>query len=254
MNKETFNEIIDSLQRRVNLCYLHLAGIYDTEDLGTVSLSQAATLKQFCVEEETIMTKICMVDLYHIIGMGQLSPTQMMKFTYLMQDYLSYRPTIKVLAQKLDKIGELPSIPVKTRFKLLGLCDITLTYGEGEEVDEASVEDYTVKKKSASIPEPPEDLPFTVSGNVIEVDPERANYFIQLMEELFKVSLSTETFIKKVNAGAEYFGIAWKGPVYFSNYNTLETTKITLVGNIKNNNTKQKLTAYYSNRKKVENN
>jgi hypothetical protein len=30
MNKETFNEIIDSLQRRVDLCYGYLAGIYDT--------------------------------------------------------------------------------------------------------------------------------------------------------------------------------------------------------------------------------
>lgn len=243
MNKETFNEIIDSLQRRVDLCYLHLAGIYDTEDLGTVSLSQAAMLKQFCVEEETIMTKICMVDLYHIIGMGQLSPTQMMKFTFLMQEYLSYRPTIKVLAQKLDKIGELPNIPVKTRFKLLGLGDVTLTYGEGEEVDEASVEDYTATKKSANIPEPPEDLPFTISGNTIEVDPKKAEYFIKLMEELFKVSLSTETFIKKVNSKSEYFGIQWNGFVYFIDGNTK------FIGTM-NKNAKQKLTAYYSNRKK----
>jgi hypothetical protein len=127
MNKETFNEIIGSLQRRVDLCYGYLAGIYDTEDLSQISLARANSLKQFCVEEETIMTKICMVDLYHIIGMGQLSPTQMMKFTFKMQEYLSYRPTIKVLAQKLDKIGELPNIPVKTRFKLLGLGDIKTT-------------------------------------------------------------------------------------------------------------------------------
>jgi hypothetical protein len=187
-----------------------------------------------------------MVDLYHIIGMGQLSPTQMMKFTFKMQEYLSYRPTIKVLAQHLNKIGELPSIPVKTSFKLLGLGDVTLTYGEGEEVDEASVEDYANTK--SQIPEPPEDLPFFIDGNLIEVDPHQAEYFIQLMEHLFKVSLSTETFIKKVNAGAEYFGIAWKCPTY-------KTTdgKIALVGTM-NKNAKQKLTAYYNNRKKVENN
>lgn len=250
MKKETFDKIYDSLQRRVNFCKGLLGDIHTTEDLSKISLSRASAVKQLCIEEEVIMTKICMVDLYHIIGMGQLSPTQMMKFTYLMQDYLSYRPTIKVLAQKLDKIGELPNIPVKTRFKLLGLGDVTLTYGEGELVDEASVDDYTKLKKDS--PEPPEDLPFTISGNVIEVDPQRAEYFIKLMEELFKVNLSTETFIKRVNAGTEYLGITWRGPVYFSNYNTLETTKIMLVGNIKNNNTKQKITAYYN--KKVENN
>lgn len=243
MKKETFNEIIDSLQRRVDLCYLHLAGIYDTEDLGTVSLSQAATLKQFCVEEETIMTKICMVDLYHIIGMGQLSPTQMMKFTFKMQEYLSYRPTIKVLAQKLDKIGELPSIPVKTRFKLLGLGDVTLTYGEGEEVDEASVEDYTATKKSANIPEPPEDLPFTISGNLIKVDMNRLDYFVELMETLFNTSFSVDNLRKKINNLGEYLGINW-----VSCEIDRPTQQAFAIGNLSSANTRKKIIDYYKNK------
>jgi hypothetical protein len=244
MNKETFNEIIDSLQRRVDLCYLHLAGIYDTEDLGTVSLSQAATLKQFCVEEETIMTKICMVDLYHIIGMGQLSPTQMMKFTFKMQEYLSYRPTIKVLAQHLNKIGELPSIPVKTRFKLLGLGDVTLTYGEGEEVDEASVEDYTATKKSMSTPEPPEDLPFTLSGNRIKVDMDQLDYFVELMEALFNTNFSVDNLRKKINNLGEYLGINWV------NFELDRPNQQTFaIGNLSSANTRKKIIDYYNKNK-----
>jgi hypothetical protein len=243
MNKETFNEIINSLQRRVDLCYLYLAGIYDTEDLSHISLASAHALKQFCVEEETIMTKICMVDLYHIIGMGQLSPTQMMKFTFKMQEYLSYRPTIKVLAQKLDKIGELPNIPVKTRFKLLGLGDVTLTYGEGDLVDEASVEDYTATKKSANIPEPPEDLPFTLDGNNITVELDKLDYFIELMKALFNVELSVDTLRKKINNKGEYFGIQWNGIAWVPNGSCFTTGKITSA------NTRLKLFNYYNKNK-----
>ena len=243
MNKETFDKIIDSLQRRVDLCYLHLAGIYDTEDLSTVSLSQAATLKQFCVEEVEIMTKICMVDLYHIIGMGQLSPTQMMKFTYLMQNYLYYRPTIKVLAQHLNKIGELPGIPVKTRFKLLGLGDLTLTYGEGEEVDDGSVDDYASLKVAKTVPVPPADLPFTLYGNTIRVNIVRLDYFVELMEALFNVNLSVDNLRKKINNKGEYLGISWLGVEW-------ETSGATCaVGNISSANSRLKIFNYYNKNK-----
>lgn len=240
MEKEIFNEIIQSLQLRINFCKGFLGDIHSTEDLKNVTLKRAAAIKQLCTEEETIMTKICMVDLYHIIGMGQLSPTQMMKFTYLMQEYLSFRPTIKVLAQKLDSLTSIPTIPVKTRFKLLGLGDATLTYGEGELVDDASVEDYTATKQ-ISLPDPPENLPFLVSGNLIEVDPQHADYFIQLMKIVFKVNLSTETLLRKVNNRGEYLGIIWSGTAVHP-----DTGKVMWAGTIKSNNTKQKITAYYN--------
>lgn len=243
MNKETFNEIINSLQRRVNFCKGMLGDIHTTEDLSQISLRRAAAIRELCAEEEVIMTKICMVDLYHIIGMGQLSPTQMMKFTYLMQEYLSYRPTIKVLAQHLNKIGELPNIPVKTRFKLLGLGDVTLTYGEGEEVDEASVEDYTATKKPVSIPEPPEDLPFTLDGNNITVELDKLDYFVELMEALFNVSLSVDNLRKKINGKGEYLGIQWNGIAWVPNGSCFTTGKITSA------NTRLKLFNYYNKNK-----
>ena len=167
MKKEVYEEIIGSLEARRKLCFEHLGVVHTTDDLKELSLAKAAELKRFCVEEVEVMTKICMVDLYHVIGMGNLSPTQMMKFTYTMQDYLSYRPAVKVLAQKLDSIESIPKLPVKTRFKLLELGNATLTYGEGDVVDEGSVDEYSSHKKE--LPDPPEDLPFTISCNQIKV-------------------------------------------------------------------------------------
>ena len=237
MKKELFEEIIGSLEARRKLCFEHLGAVHTTDDLKELSLAKAAELKRFCIEESDIMTKICMVDLYHVIGMGNLTPPQMMKFTYTMQDYLSYRPAVKVLAQKLDSIESIPKLPVKTRFKLLELGNATLTYGEGDFVDEGSVDDYSSLKKE--LPDPPEDLPFTISGNTIEVDPQKAEYFIKLMEELFKVNLSTETFIKKANSKSEYFGIQWNGVVYFID------RSFKLIGTM-GKNAKQKITAYYN--------
>ncbi len=240
MKKELFEEIIKSLQRRVNRCKGFLGDIHTTEDLSQISLARAAAMRELCIEEAEIMTKICMVDLYHIIGMGQLTPPQMMKFTYLMQEYLSYRPTIKVLAQRLDKIAELPNIPVKTRFKLLGLGDLTLTYGEGELVDEASVEDYTMIKVAKTVPDRPVDLPFSLSGSTIQVDFNRLDYFVELMEALFNVNLSVDNLKKKINSKGEYLGITWAGVAW-------ETSeRVSAIGNITSASTRLKLFSYYT--------
>jgi len=241
MDKELFTEILESLKQRKDLCESFLGTVHTTEDLKQLSLARAVELKKFCVEEEVIMTKIVMVDLYHIIGMGQLSPTQMMKFTYLMQDYLSYRPVIKALAQKLDRIEELPKIPIKTKFKLMGLGNATLTYGEGEVVDEASIEDYD-KLREQNIPEPPAELPFTISGNKIKVDLGKLDVFVQLMEMLFKTPLSVDKLKSKISSHGEYIGITWTDMFYEE---TCEgPAGIFAVGNMTSNSTRQKIMSY----------
>lgn len=240
MDKQLFSEILSSLEERRDLCQKYLGSVYTTEDLSQLSLAQAAELRKFCVEEQDVMTKICMVDLYHIIGMGNLSPNQMMKFTFTMQDYLSYRPAVKVLAQKLDRIDDLPRIPVKTKFRLLGLGDITLTYGEGDVVDEASVEDYE-KLKVQNIPEPPAELPFTIEGSRINVDFTKLDLFVQLMTELFKTPLSANTLKNKINNRGEYLGINWIGMNYEA-----ETNSMCAIGNMSSKNTRQKIVDYFT--------
>ena len=243
MKKELFEEIIGSLEARRKLCFEHLGAVHTTDDLKELSLAKAAELKRFCVEEVEVMTKICMVDLYHVIGMGNLSPTQMMEFTYKMKNYLSYRPRMKVLAQHLNTIEGLPTLPITTKFKLLGLGDATLTYGEGEEVDDGSVEDYTSLKVAKTIPDPPADLPFTITGNTIELELDKLDYFVELMEALFNVSLSVDNLRKKINGKGEYLGIQWNGIAWVPNGSCFTTGKITSA------NTRLKLFNYYNKNK-----
>ncbi len=204
MEKIEFQKIMDALNNRLGVCEALLDGIHTADDLSRLTLARAVDLKSFCLAEEALMTKICMVDLYHIIGMGKLTPPQMMKFTYAIREYLQYRPTIKAIAKHLDSILELPKIPVETQYKLQGLGDLTLySHYEGGEVDEASIEDYDqVKVKDNK-------LPFKVEGNSIRVDMTQFDYFVTLMSNLAKSNLSADNFRKKLATRGEYLGIQW---------------------------------------------
>jgi len=203
MKKEEFQKIMDALADRIRLCELHLGDIHTTDDLSQLSLVRAADLKSFCAAEEEIMTKIVMVDLYHIIGMGHLLPPQMMQFTYAIQEYQQYRPTIKAINKGLDSIFNLPKIPVETQFKLLGLGDLILTSGVGDPVvDDASVADYDQTKRNAL-------LPFDLMGRHIIVDLKQFDYFLSLMTTLFKSNLSADNLRNKMITGKEYLGIEW---------------------------------------------
>ncbi len=203
MEKIEFQKIMEALDNRLRACSNHLRNIHSTYDLGRLMLDVVVDLKSFCVAEEEIMTKICMVDLYHIIGMGELTPPQMMKFTYAMQKYQQYRPTIKAIAKWSGSILDLPKIPVETQYKLMGLGDLTLTSGFGDPVvDDASVEDYDQMKRNNL-------LPFKIEGRQIKVDMTQFDFFVTLMTNLTKSPLSVENFRKKLATGGEYLGIEW---------------------------------------------
>lgn len=233
MEKTEFQKIMDTLADRTWGCELQLHDIRTTNDLSRLTIACAADLKSFCIAEEEIMTKIAMVDLYHIIGMGNLTPPQMMKFTYAIQEYLQYRPTIKAIVKGLDSIFDLPKIPVETQYKLMGLGGLTLTSGVGEPViDEAVVEDYVQAKSQTT------RLPFRLEGSQIRVDMTQFDYFVSLMTTLFKSPLSVDNFRKKVTNKGEYIGIEWR--VYNGNE---------AIGQIKSAESFTKLSGYYHNRK-----
>ena len=205
MEKIEFQKILDALADRIRVCELQLGDIHTTKDLSRLTIARAADLKSFCVAEEEIMTKIVMVDLYHIIGMGKLTPPQMMKFTYAIQEYQQYRPTIKAIAKHLDSIFELPKIPVETQYKLLGLGDLTLYSGVGDcVVDDASVADYDQTKHNPL-------LPFKIEGRRIKVDMTQFDFFITLMTNLTKSPLSADNFARALTSHKEYLGIEWIG-------------------------------------------
>ena len=231
MKKEEFDLVIGALQERLDNCEKYLGEIQTTEDLKNITIGQALELRDFCVAEVEKMTKIAMVDLYHIIGMGDLSVPQMMKFVFMMKAYLAYRPNIKSISKGFDSITELPKIPVKTKFKLLALCDLTLTVGEDEDAceDNATVDDYTVlkqmsAKKDEEVSEKADEEVgektdkeqitvqsdcFSIVGQTITVDLGRLSEFYKVLSNLATTPCDFTKLIKKILDHKSYFGIEW---------------------------------------------
>ena len=225
MKKEEFDLVIGALQERVDNCEKYLGEIKTTEDLKNITIKQALELKDFCVTEVEKMTKIAMVDLYHILGMGNLSVPQMMKFVFMMKTYLSYRPNIKSISKGFDSMTNLPKIPVKTKFKLLALCDLTLTAGEDEEAfeDNATIDDYTELKKvnvkaDEEVSEKTDKEQITVQSDCFSIVDQTVMVDMRRLGEFYKVlsSLTTTTYdftklIRRILDHKPYFGIEWFG-------------------------------------------
>ena len=233
MKKEDFDLVISALQERVDNCEKYLGEIKTTEDLKNITIGQALELRDFCVAEVEKMTKIAMVDLYHIIGMGDLSVPQMMKFVFLMKAYLAYRPNIKSISKGFDSMTNLPKIPVKTKFKLLALCDLTLTSGEDEEAfeDNATVDDYTVlkqmnAKKDEEVSEKADEEVgektdeeqitvqsdcFSIVDQTVMVDMGRLGEFHKVLSSLATTTCDFTKLIRRMLDHKSYFGIEWFG-------------------------------------------
>ena len=225
MKKEEFDLVINALQERLDNCKKYLGEIQTTEDLKNITIGQALELKDFCVAEVEKMTKIAMVDLYHIIGMGDLSVPQMMKFIFLMKAYLSYRPNIKSISKGFDSMTNLPKIPVKTKFKLLALCDLTLTVGEDEEAfeDNATIDEYTELKKvnvkkDEEVSEKTDKEPVTVQSDCFSIVDQTVMVDMGRLGEFYKVLSSISTtpcdftkLIRRILDHKSYFGIEWIG-------------------------------------------
>ena len=233
MKKEEFDLVIGALQERLDNCEKYLGEIKTTEDLKNITIGQALELRDFCVAEVEKMTKIVMVDLYHIIGMGDLSVPQMMKFVFMMKAYLAYRPNIKSISKGFDSITELPKIPVKTKFKLLALCDLALTAGEGEEAfeDNATIDEYTELKKAnvkadeevsektdEEVSEKTDKEQITVQSDcfsivdqTVMVDMGRLGEFHKVLSSLATTPCDFTKLIRRILDHKSYFGIEWFG-------------------------------------------
>lgn len=225
MKKEEFDLVISALQERLDNCKKYLGEIQTTEDLKNITIGQALELRDFCVAEVEKMTKIAMVDLYHIIGMGDLSVPQMMKFIFLMKAYLAYRPNIKSISRGFDSMTNLPKIPVKTKFKLLALCDLTLTAGEDEEAfeDNATVADYDeLKKVNVKTDEEVSEKAgkeqvvvqgdcFSIVDQTVMVDMGRLGEFHKVLSSLATTTCDFTKLIRRILDHKSYFGIEWIG-------------------------------------------
>lgn len=192
MKQEVFNTIKGILEVRIQNCEKYLAGITTVEDLKQLTLAEAQQLQKFCKEEVVAQTKIVQCDLYHIIGMGKLSPPQMMKFTYLIKAYLKYRTIIKTLACNFDKISELPKLQESAVYKTHGFDGFALSTNIDFLDDTSTL-----------------NIPYSLCGDLIKVNKEHIQDFINFWSKKSKTSFSENNFLQKAKSGSDYGGVTW---------------------------------------------
>jgi len=212
MKQETFNIIKTNLENRIKACKEHLDHIQTTEDLSNISIKEFVELKSFAKKEQVDMTEIVMVDLYHILGMGELTMPQRNLFLKLMNEYTSYRSDIKALSV-MDNIEKLPKLPSRSSFKLHKLGDITLTSklrGRCEEAAETVVEDVKVEDygntKQADIATPVTYNSIELQGSIIEFNREDVDEVIAAVNK----SANREKIFKSAEGRVAYCDVVWE--------------------------------------------
>lgn len=213
MKKELFEIIKTNLENRVKACREHLDHIQTTEDLSNISIKEFIELKSFAKKEQVDMTEIVMVDLYHILGMGELTMPQRNIFLKLINDYTAYRSDIKALSV-MDNIEKLPKLPSRSSFKLHKLGDITLTSKlRGRCVDEdiepavevVEVSDYGEAKR-IDVTSVVEVGTIRMQGNVITMSREDVPEFLKVLNP----SALPEKIFKCAEGRMAYCEIVWE--------------------------------------------
>ena len=228
MQKEKFQKIMEILTERTTLCQHYLGELLTSEKkLSQLTIDDAVALKNFCVREEQLMTNIAMVDLYHIIGMGDLAPSQMMKFVYAVKKYLSYRPSIKIICHHLHSISPLPDLFVKTKYTSKSFDDIVLTSTSSDIV----IDD--VVRECPTMTTPTVEKPFNITGRTIQVNAARLEEFELSLSDALGVPVSYDNMTTKMIKHMSYAGIHW------TDYNDT-----TITGTITNTRTFKKLGQY----------
>lgn len=212
MDKESFEKITSKLNERLGLCQKFLDPIEDGKPIKQMTVQDAIDLRQFCHEEEAIQTRILQIDLYHIIGMGNLSAPQVSSLARLIHEYCSYRTDIHVLSAWNGSILNLPKVPARSEFKLHEF-DLTLISGRSGELikeDDVVVDEKDPSKVVEEIETETEsvaDLPGTYKkGRVVFTKDEKeaiAELFTQLP---FTLEHSKEEILKNINLSTTNFG------------------------------------------------
>lgn len=110
MKKEDFEIISNTLTDRINACKKHLT-IFETKtDLEDLSIKQLKELIAFSKEEYAHQSHILTIDLYHLLGMANLTVCQTSKIVKLVKDYTYYRPLLNRLGKTAVDLNQLPDI------------------------------------------------------------------------------------------------------------------------------------------------
>lgn len=212
MNSANYTAMISALDERINNCSTNFDSIKTTEDIGRLSISEAKRLRDIAKSEVEKMTTFAMVELYHIIGMGNLTATQQSGFLKRTKEYLNYRPVIKSFANSLSSIDDLPEIDRDTMYKLRVLGGNYLVSGDAGKAKEdfASIKEYKTKGLADAIKA--SELDFKLEGRQITISESQLANFCK-DGNLVGVcpGINIDVLRKKITNGCDYCGISWYG-------------------------------------------
>ena len=143
MDKGKFDLIKKTLEQRVKNCQDMFDSITAEHNLIKITVEELIQLKTFSDKEINIQTRILQSDLYHIIGMGNLSASQTSILMKLIQSYSSYRPDLHALNSWNGSILELPKIPRRVKHKLKEFS-IELINGRSGDIEDEDDSDQDI--------------------------------------------------------------------------------------------------------------
>lgn len=211
MDKETFKKIQTVLEERVNACEKFFGCLVEEDSDSEVkpikkfSVDELKALKEFADTEINIQTRILQSDLYHIIGMGNLSASQMGKLTKLVQAYCQYRPDLHAINNWTGNIFSLPEIPKRVRHKLHEF-DVELIGGRAGEIEEDT---EVTKVEVTEIKDVNPELVGTYNGKHVVLTLTQADTFAAWMSSKKSFNLKCDDLRKAIKSGSKYGGIQW---------------------------------------------
>lgn len=215
MKNEEFEIIKTNLETRVSNCSKFLDHILTTEDLFGITIKEFVELQRFCKQEQVDMTEILMVDLYHVLGMGKLTVSQMNIFLSLIKKYASYRSDMKCISS-MKELSDLPNLPSKSKFHLHKLGDLTLWSTPRGNREAATVLDETagIGDYHQALFEDKNLLSNSEVSSYKSIVVDQMNISLDVVDaELLITSLnkeaSTNTLLKCCQENRSYCGVQW---------------------------------------------
>lgn len=202
MTEIKFNKIMSGLQQRIDTCAVNTRGVACRDDIMSLSVADAAKLANFCKGEVARQFKIVSIDMYHLVGMSDLTPPQMSKLIYKIREYLQYRPLLKALAANLNDLQSIPHIPTGCKYEL-SFTDVLLS---------TCPQDTTTPVFINSPYGNPFCFDIDTSGYFIQVHVSRISEFTSELKRILKLSsLKESTVVRRMQEHScdPYCGIRW---------------------------------------------
>lgn len=116
MEKSLFKNILSIVNENIDECKKYLDKVKTTEDLKNLTINQLTELRNVCRKQQSRMDSVLKYEIYHLIGMGQLTIIQQTQFLSLIKKWTTYRGDIKTIASNLNTIDSLPTLPTESTY------------------------------------------------------------------------------------------------------------------------------------------